>query len=157
MAELRSRLADAGYSDVVTVLATGNVIVSSQSQRPREVAAIVQQLLSDAFDVKVPCVARTAGQVRGVLDHDPLREVVSNPSLYLVNFLSEEPAPSLVEALLAEDRSPEVIAIEGTEAYVWSPHGVRAMTLSYAYLEKRLGVVATARNWNTVKRIAAKL
>jgi len=30
------------------------------------------------------------------------------------------------------------------------------MTLSYAYLERRLGVVATARNWNTIKKIAAK-
>ena len=31
------------------------------------------------------------------------------------------------------------------------------MTLSYAYLEKRFGVVATARNWNTLEKIAAKL
>ena len=157
MPELRSRLTDAGFSDVVTVLATGNVIVSSGSHRPDEVAGIVQRLLSDAFDVKVPCVARTANQIREVLDHNPLREVVSNPSRYLVNFLSEEPDPSVVGELLAEDRSPEAIAIEGTEAYVWTPHGVKAMTLSYAYLERRLGVVATARNWNTMKKIAAKL
>ena len=156
MAELRSKLADAGHSDVVTVLATGNVIVSSESHHPVEVASIVQRLLSDAFDVRVPCVARTANQVRGVLDHDPLREVVSDPSRYLVNFLSEEPDPSEVGALLAEDHSPEVIAIEGTEAYVWTPEGAKAMTLSYAYLERRLGVVATARNWNTIKKIAAK-
>ena len=58
--------------------------------------------------------------------------------------------------MLAEDHSPEVIAIEGTEAYVWTPEGAKAMTLSYAYLERRLGVVATARNWNTIKKIAAK-
>lgn len=157
MAALRSKLAEAGYSDVVTVLATGNVIVSSESQRPYEVAAMVQRLISDAFDVKVPCVARTANQVRRVLDHNPLLEVAFDPSLYLVNFFSEEPDPSAVEALLAEDRSPGVVAIEGTEAYVWSPHGVRSMTLSYAYLEKRLNVVATARNWNTIEKIAAKL
>ena len=30
------------------------------------------------------------------------------------------------------------------------------MTLSYAFLEERLGVVATARNWNTLKKIVAK-
>ena len=45
----------------------------------------------------------------------------------------------------------------GAEAYVWTPDGVKAMTLSYAYLEKRFGVVATARNWNTIAKIAAKL
>ena len=47
--------------------------------------------------------------------------MASEPSRYLVNFLSTEPDPELVGALLEEDHSPEVIAIEGTEAYVWTP------------------------------------
>ena len=156
MAGLRSKLADEGYSDVATVLASGNVIVSAGSDRPDEVADAIQRLLSDHFDVNVPCVVRTANQVRGILDRNPLHEVVSDPSRYLVNFLSEEPDPEVVAALLEEDHSPEAIAIEGTEAYVWTPDGVKAMTLSHAYLEKRFGVVATARNWNTMTKIAAK-
>jgi len=157
MAGLRSKLTEAGYSDVATVLASGNVIVSAGTDRPDEVAGMVRRLLSDAFGVDVPCIARTAGHVRRVLDRNPLRDVVSNPSRYLVNFLSEEPDPELVGVLLEEDHGPEAIAVEGAEAYVWSPDGLKAMTLSYAYLEKRLGVVATARNWNTVNKVVAKL
>ena len=156
MAGLRSKLAYEGYSDVATVLASGNVIVSAGSDRPDRIAGAIRRLLSDEFNVNVPCVARTANQVRGVLDRNPLQDVVSDPSRYLVNFLSEEPDPKVVAALLEEDHSPEAIAIEGTEAYVWTPDGVKAMTLSYAYLEKRFGVVATARNWNTMTKIAAK-
>ena len=117
----------------------------------------MQRLLSDEFGVNVACVVRTAHQVRRVLERSPLQEVASDPSRYLVNFLSTEPDPGLVGALLEEDHSPEAIAIEGAEAYVWTPDGVKAMTLSYAYLEKRLGVVATARNWNTLEKIVAKL
>ena len=156
MATLRSKLADAGYSDVATVLQSGNVIVSTESDRPDVVADAMQRLLSDEFDVNVPCVVRTANQVRAVLERDPLQDVVSDPSRYLVNFFSEEPDPDVVKPLLEEDHSPQAIAIEGTEAYVWTPDGVRAMTLSYAYLEKRFGVVATARNWNTLEKIVAK-
>ena len=156
MAKLRSKLADAGYSDVATVLQSGNVIVSTESDRPDEVTGAMQRLLSDEFDVNVSCVVRTASQIRGVLDRNPLQEVVSDRSRYLVNFLSKEPDPEAVGTLLEEDHSPEVIAIEGAEAYIWTPDGVKAMTLSYAYLEKRFGVVATARNWNTLERIVAK-
>ena len=58
---------------------------------------------------------------------------------------------------MGEDHSPEAIAIADAEAYVWTPAGVKAMTLSYAYFEKRFGVVATARNWNTIEKIVAKL
>ena len=156
MAELRSKLADKGYTDVATVLQSGNVIVSTESDRPEGVAGAVQRLLSDVFDVNVPCVVRKADQVRGVLERNPLQEVVSDPSRYLVNFLSDEPDPEVVRALLEEDHSPEAIAIEGTEAYIWTPAGVKAMTLSYAYLEKRFGGVATGRNWNTLEKIVAK-
>ena len=156
MADLRTKLAGAGYSDVATVGQSGNVIVSVGSDRPEEVAGAMARLLSDEFGVNVACVIRTAHQVRRVLERSPLQEVASDPSRYLVNFLSTEPDPGLVGALLTEDHSPEAIAIEGTEAYVWTPDGVKAMTLSYAYLEKRLDVVATARNWNTMEKIVAK-
>ncbi len=156
MAELRAKLADEGYSGVATVLQSGNVIVSTESDHPDQVAGAMQRLLSDEFDVNVPCVVRTATQVREVLERNPLQEVVSDPSRYLVNFLSAEPDPEAAGTLLEQDHSPEAIAIEGAEAYVWTPDGVKEMTLSYAYLEERLGVVATARNWNTLKRIVAK-
>ena len=156
MAELRATLADQGYSGVATVLQSGNVIVSTESDNPGEVAGAVRRLLSEEFDVKVPCIARTANQIRAVLERNPLQEVVSDPARYLVNFFSQEPDPKASAALLREDHSPEAIAIDGAEAYVWTPYGVKAMTLSYAYLEKRLGVLVTARNWNTLERIVAK-
>ena len=141
---------------MVTVLASGNVILTAESDRPVEVARSVRRLLGDSFGVNVPC--RSANRAPGsrVLAHNPLREVVSDPSRYLVNFLSEIPDREEVAALLAEDHSPESIAIEGSEAYVWTPDGVRGMTLSHAYLQKRLDVDATARNMNTLNRIAAK-
>ena len=156
MADLRTMLAGEGYSDVATVGQSGNIIVSAGSDRPGDIAGDVQRLLRDHFDVDVPCVIRTADQVRRALERSPLREVASDPSRYLVNFLSAEPDPRLIGALLETDHGPEAIAIKGAEVYVWTPDGVKAMTLSYAYLEKRLGVVATARNWNTMEKIVAK-
>ena len=89
----------------------------------------MQRLLSEEFGVDVACVARTADQVREVLGRNPLQDVVSDPSRYLVTFFSHEPDPEAVEALLGEDYSPEAIAIEGAEAYVWTPDGVKAMTV----------------------------
>ena len=157
MAMLRSKLTGMGCTDVATILHSGNVIVSVESDRPGDVAAAVQGLLRDEFNVSVPCIVRTANQVREVLARNPLQDLVTDPSRYLVNFLSGEPDSEAVGVLLSEDHSPEAITVDGAEAYVWTPQGVKAMTLSYAYLERRLGVVATARNWNTVQRIVAKL
>ena len=154
---LRSKLADRGYSEVATVLQSGNVIVSASSAGPAEVAGDVRRLLREEFDVDVACLVRTADQVRAVAERDPLGGIASDPSRYLVVFLSEAPDPEEAAALAREDHSPQAVAVEGAEAYVWTPGGVRAMTLTYAWFERRFGVVATARNRNTLGKIVARL
>ncbi|WP_419854624.1 DUF1697 domain-containing protein [Candidatus Poriferisodalis sp.] len=161
MAELRPKLAEAGYTDPITILQSGNIIVTADqpddATGPAAVAASVQQLLADEFDVHVPCVARTAAEIEAILERNPLRHIADDGSRYLVNFLSDEPSPEAVRELTEVDHSPEVVHVEGSEAYVWAPEGIKALHLTYAHLERHFGVTATARNWNTLERIAAKL
>lgn len=156
MAELRSKLTEAGYVDPVTILQSGNVILTSDCADAATLSSSVEKLMADEFGVGVPCLARTAEQVKAVLELDPLGSVADDGSRYLVNFLSEEPPSEAVRSLIAVNYEPEVIHVHASEAYVWTPEGVRAMRLSYSYLEKHFGVIATARNWNTLKKIAAR-
>ena len=157
MAELRSKLTEAGYVDPVTVLQSGNVILTSDCADAARLSSSVERLLADEFGVNVPCLARTAEQVKAVLGLNPLASVADDGSRYMVNFMSEEPPAEAVRSLLAVNYEPEVIHVHGSEAYVWTPEGVKAMRLSYSYLEKHFGLIATARNWNTLERIVARL
>ena len=45
---------------------------------------------------------------------------------------------------------PDELSIVGREVYLHCPHGYGRSKLNNAYLERRLGVAATTRNWNTV-------
>ena len=164
MAELRPKLAEAGYGDPVTILQSGNIIVTAEitTGQPNQpgtatVAVAVQQLLADEFDVRMHCAARTAAEIEAILEHNPLGHVADDGSRYLVNFLSAEPNPDAVRELAEADHSPEVLHVQGTEAYVWAPDGIKELRLSYSHFERHFGVTATARNWNTLERIAAKL
>lgn len=118
MAHLRSALAEAGYGEAATVLQSGNLIVTASSQDPVEVGHDVERLLGERFDVNVPCAVRTAADVQRVLEKNPLGEIAVDLSRYLVIFLSNEPDPDAARSLVAGDHSPEVLAIEGREAYV---------------------------------------
>ena len=156
MAELRSKLTEAGYVDPVTILQSGNVILTSGCTDVAALSFSLEKLIADEFGVNVPCLTRTAEQVEAVFELNPLRSVADDGSRYLVNFLSEEPSAEAVRSLLAVHSEPEVIHVEGSEVYVWTPEGVKAMRLSYSYLERHFGLVATARNWNTLKKIVAR-
>ena len=106
-------------------------------------------------------MARTAAEITAILERNPLGHIAENGSRYLVNFLATEPGtapdPTAVRSLVQADHAPEVVHVERSEVYVWAPEGVKALRLSYSHLERHFGVSATARNWNTLERIAAKL
>jgi uncharacterized protein (DUF1697 family) len=73
-----------------------------------------------------------------------------------VTFLDDVPEPDRVDALLAEAAglAPEVLAIAGRDVYLHIPNGYNKAKLTNTFLERRLGRVATARNWRTVLALA---
>lgn len=155
MAELCALLEDAGFGDVLTIGQSGNIIVTASGPEEK-VCASVRALMASAFGVDVPVVARSADEIRAILDANPLRDVATDGSKHLTIFMSTAPSQAQVAELEAEDFSPEVVRIRGRTAFVWTPDGVKAMRVSHTALEKRFRVTATARNWNTLEKIAAK-
>lgn len=155
MAELVTRLEGAGFKDVITIGQSGNIIVTAPGPEEK-VCASVRALMASAFGVDVPVMARSADEIRAILDANPLQDVATDGSKYLAIFLSTAPSQAQAAALEAEDFSPEVVRIHGRTAFVWAPDGVKAMRVSHTALEKRFRVTATARNWNTLEKIAAK-
>ncbi|PXA80299.1 hypothetical protein DCC25_05825 [Auritidibacter sp. NML120636] len=111
--------------------------------------------MSGGFGVDVPLLVRSADEIREVLDANPLKEIANDASKYLAVFLSKAPSPAQVAELEVEDFHPEVVKLSGRTAFVWTPNGVKDMRASSTALEQRFGVVATARSWNTLQKIAA--
>ena len=71
--------------------------------------------------------------------------------------ISFSSAPSKERAAaLDSDRSPgDRFALRGRELYVHYPNGQGRSKLTVDYIEKALGTVGTARNWNTVQKLRA--
>jgi uncharacterized protein (DUF1697 family) len=158
MPDLRRIVAGVGGTDVVTHLNSGNVICTS-STSPEVTAAAVEVALEAELGRRVPIVARTPEGLARVVERNPLRDIVSNPSRYYIGFLSAEPDPARLQAALTEaerigqpDRG-EQWRIEGREIYQWIPAGVHESKLPNAFSDKRLGVIVTGRNWNTVEAL----
>ena len=51
----------------------------------------------------------------------------------------------------------DALTIIGREIYVHTPNGYAETKLTGTLLERRLGVVTTTRNWNTVSKLCALL
>ena len=98
-------------------------------------------------------VVRTARELAGVVERNPFAGVADDPKRYQVSFLSAKPEAAVVRALEAADVAPEQVAVSGREIYAWHPEGIQRSPLAKLLTDKKLGVTATARNWNTVTKL----
>lgn len=152
MADLRELLTAAGYADARTYLQSGNVVLEAE-QPVDAVARDVQDRIAQRFGFDVAVIARTAAELRAVVEAAPLADVATDPARHMVAFLSAEPDAGAVRELGATDFAPEQIVAAGRELYLWCPGGLQNSALVKALTVKRLGVDVTVRNWNTVTRV----
>jgi uncharacterized protein (DUF1697 family) len=154
MADLRAAVEELGYGDVQTHLQSGNVVFTAD-EKPDVTARRIQAALAERAGLDVHVLVRTSRELASVVERDPLREHVTDPRRYLVAFLSARPDRARLRELDPEAYAPERFHAAGREVYVWVPNGVHRARLTHALLERKLGVVATARNWNTVEKLLA--
>jgi uncharacterized protein (DUF1697 family) len=152
MADLRALLADIGYPDARTLVQSGNIVLSAELA-PEELAAELERAIAGKFGVQTPVVVRTRDELAAVVALDPLGDVAEEHKLYQVSFLSAEPDPEAVAKIAQEDFAPERFVHVGREIYAWHPGGIHNSRLARMLSDKRLGVVATARNWKTTTKL----
>jgi uncharacterized protein (DUF1697 family) len=152
MAPLRELLTGLGHEDVRTLLQSGNVVLTSDTTGA-ELERSLEQAIAGELGVEPAVVVRTVDEVAAVLERDPFGDVADQPKLYQVSFLSEPLAPAVKRELEAADVAPERVAVHGREIYAWHPGGVQRSPLVKLLMDRKLGVTATARNWNTVTKL----
>lgn len=139
MAGLRGALEDAGYDDVRTVIASGNVVFP-RGTKPS--ARALESLIADEFGVRTRVILRSGAQIR------KLRAAKPFDGRVYVAFLAAKPrSTKAIEGL-------DPFAVIGNDIVLHFPSGYAAAQLTGAVLEKKLGVEATVRNWNTVEKLA---
>jgi uncharacterized protein (DUF1697 family) len=146
MAELRAIAAACGYASPRTYLQSGNLVVDTD-EPPDAVAAALEAAIAERTPVSPAVVARTADELRAVVDGNPYAGRSDDPTRLHVMFHRDPVgALDLDEAALA----PEELTASGRELYLYLPQGIGRSPLAAALDRRRPVPVATTRNWRTV-------
>ena len=145
MRDLAALCRDAGFTDVRTYIASGNVVFTSEAAEPAVKAAIEARLLAFAGK-KVGVLIRTAAEMAGVVAANPFPDARSNRVTAI--FLDGRTNPDMLDGVTG--RAPDETLVLGTrEIYVHYGSGMAATKLRVP-----AAVEGTARNMNTVSRLA---
>lgn len=154
MADLRMVFGSLGFSDVRTLLNSGNVVFSVHGNRRRGLLARIETALAASLGFNSSVIVLSADELAALVHDNPLTRVASDPSRLL--FVVPTAASDLerVTALLERRWAPEVLAVGPRCAYLWCANGVGQSSL-WPAVDRALGRLGTARNMGTMTKLLA--
>lgn len=159
MANLRETMQVLGFENVATYIQSGNVVFDTSApdtSGEMALAVRIREAMVERHGVDVPVVLRSADELLRIVTVHPAAESGIDPKLLHVLFLDREPCDT-GEAIDPQRYEPDHWTVTGREVYVTYPNGSARSKLTIDVFERALGVAATARNLNTVRKLAAML
>ena len=154
MADLRGLVERLGYSNVRTLLNSGNVLFDVDHPDRKRIAGAIDVALQSSHGFSASVVVVTVAELNAIVAANPLLEVATDPSRHLVAFVSEHADLAKAAELLAGSWAPEAIALGADAAYLWCARGIIASRILHAF-GRLTGDAATTRNWATVLKVQA--
>jgi uncharacterized protein (DUF1697 family) len=145
MTELKAMCEDAGFADVKTFIASGNVVFKSALAEAAVKTLLEARLLAYAGK-PVGVLVRSAAEMAAVLAANPYPDAPANRVAAI--FLDAPPPPAALAAAVGQHR--ELMALGQREIYVHYVDGMGDSKLRIPAAK-----AGTARNMNTVARLAA--
>jgi uncharacterized protein (DUF1697 family) len=147
MADLAAAYREAGYRDVSTFLASGNLVLSSPT--PPEPLAL-SRVVVDAFGFESEAFVRSGADLSAVVTRNPWPDP---GGLVEVSFIERQPDPDVARALEALVAPPEGLVVSGTEVFFLREGNGIEPVHKKATTAKMLGQVTTRRGLRSVREM----
>lgn len=151
MADLKKALESAGFTDVKTVISSGNAVFStrkaSETTITKKCEAAMQKVMGRTFMT----IVRSIDDLQALLDRDYFATQKLPPNAKRnVTFIAKQPTTK--PKLPVDMRGARICGVEGDVAYTYYVPGLADPSFMTA-IEKTFGKSVTTRTWETVGRI----
>jgi uncharacterized protein (DUF1697 family) len=154
MADLRALLGDLGYTDVATLLNSGNVVFKAGKGSAKKLAADISAAIATRLSIEVPVIVASARDLALIAEENPFAETADDPSRLLVAFVADASVLAAMLAIAPHVVAPEQFHIGTHAAYLHCASGILESKAAEALLGKARKT-ATTRNWATVQKLQA--
>jgi uncharacterized protein (DUF1697 family) len=150
MADLAAVFGDLGFSEVSTVLRSGNVVFTSSGRLAADTTRLIEAAVLSSTGVQSSVLLFTGQEFAGIAEANPLLAVATDGSKSFVTFVSS--MPDRLDLPDAPALAPELLAVGQRAIYQWMPNGSQQTRVPRSFW-KQFDSPVTARNWNTVTKL----
>lgn len=151
-APLRAALLADGFRKAATYINSGNALVLTD-RSASEVLSRTAEICRKAFGFDKDIYALPLADWQARMAANPFPEATEPGRFLHMAVLARAPEPDRLDALRAVAGPTERIAVTGETAWLHTPDGFGTSKLA-AKFDKGIGVANTARNWNSVVKLA---
>lgn len=154
MDALKTTLENIGFTKVQTYIQSGNVFVTTEEESALKVGFIIKQELFKVFGGDVPVIVINAADLQACFTNNPfLKEKEVDTKKLYVAFVSKELRSENINDLKISQFKPDEAYLDGNRIFIKYAVGAGKTRLDQKYIEKKLNLTATIRNWNTVTHL----
>ncbi len=148
MDALKKLFAELGCINIQTYIQSGNIIYQSKKIVKE---SKISKAIQSKFGFEVPVINLTSTELESVIALNPfLKDKKKDPSHFHITFLSDQPLPEKIELL--KSQKEELYCINKA-VYLYCPNRYSNSKLTNTFIENKLGVTTTTRNWNTCVKL----
>jgi uncharacterized protein (DUF1697 family) len=152
MKDLVSLYESLGLKNIRTYMQSGNVVFNAPPRDIMELASMIEARIEQEFKFSAAVLVRTPDDFERINKDNPfLKETGIDFNRLYVTFLSSQPAKP--DTITEKQGAPDRFQIVNSEVYLFCPNGYGRTKFSNDFFERKLGLTATTRNWNTVQAL----
>ncbi|MEJ0085995.1 MAG: DUF1697 domain-containing protein [Pseudomonadota bacterium] len=152
MGDLRVLLAKLGFTEIQTLLNSGNAVFTGAKEAPEKLAVRLRAAVLKKLGVDALVIVKTAEDVTGAMSGNVLEKIATDPSKLLVAMTNDGKALAALKSLAKTEWGAEKVHVGKHAAYVWCANGILESKAAVALL-KNLEEKGTTRNWATLGKI----
>ncbi len=154
METLREVCSTLGFKDVKTYINSGNVVFETRKSDNKKLAARIAKAIEKEFSLTIKVIVRKMPEIENIIENNPFEGQFENDKDLHVFFLDDEMPKEKCEMLLSNNNENEMFAVRGLEIFCLLRIGFLDSVAGKGYIDKKLKIPTTARNWRTVNKIA---
>jgi uncharacterized protein (DUF1697 family) len=154
MEHLRAMFDGMKFKNVVSYIQSGNVLFDAKETEEAELVQKIEKQILKTFGYEVPTFIRTIPQMQTVIKNNPFKKIIPPEAVQpYVTFLHTEPSKELKAMLEGFSCDTDTFSVKGREVYTLLYKDKGKPLFTNMFLEKKLKMPGTGRNWLTVNKL----
>lgn len=154
MAEFRDLLEKSGFHDVQTYIQSGNIVFKHPDDRIDLITSQLEDVIKNHYQFEVQTLVLTRTYLDTIFNQNPfINDDSIDETKSVFTFLKTEPDSEKLDELKKVSFPNETIIFGDQVIYFYCSTGYGTAKFTHTFIERKLKVQATSRNYRTTKKL----